>query len=210
MKSLIIKLLREGLLTEDSVDGKHLVIVDVQPAYQDGFSYWLDEFVDFLNTNYHRFSRITFLFNGPDLGFPEEHEYRMWWEENELDYDIINNSHFYDKGYAFFRSCMDMGGDEEGIVNLVKFMISKDINDSRDLDDGSFWDEFINIYGNDDIRELMEFSDDCISIPELMSELQHYNNIVLCGGGANECLKEVEIALDALDKPYNHIQRFVY
>lgn len=210
MNNYIEKLLREGLLIEDNIEGRHLVVVDVQPDYEDGFSYWLPEFVDFLNTNHHKFSHITFLFNGPDLGFPDENEYRMWWQENELDDDIISYSSFYDKGYAFFRSCMDMGGDHEGIVNLIKFMISKDINDSRELEEQEFWDEFVEIYGNDDIRELMEFSGDCVSIPDLMEELRGYNNILLCGGGENECLKEVEIALDALDKPYNFINRFVY
>lgn len=210
MKNIIKQYLREGLLTEDNIDGKHLVVVDIQPAYQNGFNNWLYEFIEFLNTNHNRFSRITFLFNGPDLGFPEENEYRYWWEENGLDYDVMDNSSFYDKGYAFFRTCMDLGGDHGGIVNLIKFMMSKDINDSRDLEEDGFWDEFVNTYGSEDIREIMEFSGDCISIPDLMEELRDYNNILLCGGGADECLKEVEIALDALDKPYNFINRFVY
>jgi hypothetical protein len=33
---------------------------------------------------------------------------------------------------------------------------------------------------------------------------------VLCGGGINECLKEVEIALDALNKTYTTFDRFTY
>jgi hypothetical protein len=99
--------------------------------------------------------------------------------------------------------------DDESTTNLVRYMISQDVNDSRDLDE-EFWDGFIQTYGNEDIRELVEFSDDAIKIPDLMEELQGYGNIVICGGGVNECLKEVEIALDALGKPYSKLDQFVY
>ena len=88
-------------------------------------------------------------------------------------------------------------------------MIEKDINDSRQLDE-EFWDEFIERYGDEDVRELLEFADDCINIPDLMEYLSNYNNIVLVGGGIDECLKEVEIALIALDKPYTTIPKFIY
>jgi hypothetical protein len=37
-----------------------------------------------------------------------------------------------------------------------------------------------------------------------------YRGIVVCGGGVNECLKEVEIALQALDKPYNVLTQYTY
>ena len=87
-------------------------------------------------------------------------------------------------------------------------MIEKDIDNSRKLDE-EFWDEFIERYGDEDVRELLEFADDCINIPDLMEYLSNYNNIVLVGGGIDECLKEVEIALNALDKPYTTIPKFI-
>ena len=75
------------------------------------------------------------------------------------------------------------------------------------------WNDFVATTGADDsdVRELMEHSDDMIHIPEVMDFLKNYGGrIVVTGGGINECLKEVEIALMALRKPYNVLTQFTY
>lgn len=199
----------EQILTED-ISGMHLVVVDVQPEYADGFGRMGQELAEFINENHENLSNLTFLYNGADtLGMIDEHSYKMWWFDNGLEEDIAFDSNFYDKGYAFFRYCMDEGIDDEAIANLVRYMISHNVNDSRDLDK-EFWGGFISDYGDEDLRELMEFSDDCLNIPDLIDELKSYQNIVICGGGVNECLKEVEIALMALGKPYKTLDRFIY
>lgn len=191
------------------VSGKNLVVVDIQPEYMGGIDF-LGEFVEFLNDNYDEISSITFLYNGYDtLGMVREDDYKMWWVDYGLDESIVYESRFYDKGYAFFRYCIDSDIDDDTTTNLVRMMIEKDIDNSRKLDE-EFWDEFIERYGDEDVRELLEFADDCINIPDLMEYLSNYNNIVLVGGGIDECLKEVEIALNALDKPYTTIPKFIY
>lgn len=200
--------LLEQVLTED-VSGKHLVVVDVQPEYESSFGSMSETLAEFINENYNHFSKVTFLFNGPDLGMIEEGEYKHWWYDQGLEEEIIYNSDFFDKGYAFFRYCMDKGIDDEQISNLVRYMLEKGVHDSRELDK-EFWGEFIERYGNEDIRELIEFSDDAIHIPDLIDELKTYGNILICGGGINECLKEVEIALDAINKPYTKLDQFTY
>lgn len=143
----------------------------------------------------------------------DENSYQLWLFDLGVNEDIIQNSTFYDKGYAFFRYCMDSNIDEESISNLVKFMIENNINDSRDIT-SDFWNKFRNKYEdnylNNDIIDLLEKADDMIYIPELMDFLKNYSNIILTGGGINECLKEVEIALISLDKNYNILQEFVY
>lgn len=191
------------------VSGKNLVVVDIQPEYMGGIDF-LGEFVEFLNDNYDEISSITFLYNGYNtLGMVRENDYKMWWVDYGLDESIVYESRFYDKGYAFFRYCIDSDIDDDTTTNLVRMMIEKDIDNSRKLDE-EFWDEFIERYGDEDVRELLEFADDCINIPDLMEYLSNYNNIVLVGGGIDECLKEVEIALNALDKPYTTIPKFIY
>jgi hypothetical protein len=65
-------------------------------------------------------------------------------------------------------------------------------------------------HSRQDVRDLLENADDLINIPDLMDFLQNKNNITLTGGGINQCLKEVEIALLALDKPYSIISEFTY
>lgn len=207
-----LSLLYERILREtDDIAGKDLLVVDIQPEYKDGFDTWLPDFIDFINTNYENFNSVTFFYNGAEtIGMIDDREYRYWLFENGLEENIVfDGANFYDKGYAFFRYCMDMGEDEEEIANLVKYMSHKGVNDSRDLDE-EFWNGFVQAFGGESVRELLEFSDDCIHIPELMDELKRYNNIVICGGGEYECLKEVHIALDALDKPYQTLRNYVY
>lgn len=194
---------------DGSYGGRDLVVVDIQPEYMSGINF-LPSFINFINENYIEFNRIIFLYNGYDtLGMINESDYIMWWLENGLDEEVIDHITFYDKGYAFFRYCIDEGIEDESIVNLVKHMIDNGVNDSRDLGD-DFWNEFIELYGDEDIRELLEYADDMINIPDLMDVLERYNNIILCGGGINECLKEVELSLDVLDKNYSILDKFTY
>ncbi len=201
--------LYEQVLNE-SVSGKHFVVVDIQPEYQDSFGGMGEDIAQFINENYQHMNGLTFFYNGADtLGMIDEASYQHWWLEMGLDEEILYSATFYDKGYAFFRYCMDEGIDEDQIVHLVQYMIEKGVHDSRELGE-EFWKGFIGRYGSEDIRELMEFSDDCLWIPDLMDELKGYSNIVICGGGINECLKEVEIALDALEKPYQTYSEFTY
>lgn len=209
MKNIIKNLLREGLLKENAV-GRHLIVVDVQPEYAPWMKGIEKGLFEYINTHIHELNNLTFLYNGEDtMGMVSENEYRYWLVDNGLDEDIAYSVKMYDKGYAFFRNCMDRGGDDEELVNLVRFMRDNDINDSRELDQ-DFWEAFIEEYGSENIRELMEDSDDCINIPDLMDFLSPYNNVVLVGGGVDQCLKEVELAMDALGKNYETWSKFTY
>jgi hypothetical protein len=193
-----------------------LVSVDIQPEYYyksvkyGGFrDDLLNKFIKELRSSFKYSKRILF-YNGADtLGMISEDEYKGWLYEKGIDEDMIDSIVFYDKGYAFFRYCIDEGVDEDVIVNLVKYMISKNVFDTRELDK-EFWDEYVETYGDKNIREMLEFTRNSINIPELMDELQDYYNIILCGGGVTECLKEVEIALKALDKTYTLLTKYTY
>jgi len=201
----VIKL--KKILKEDN-----LVVVDIQPEYEKAFTFDPREFVATLFTT--DWDAIYYLYNGADtVGGVSEDELKDWIaEKSQLEYEeayqIMDKIEFYDKGYAFFRYCIDEGIDDDNIVALIKFMVEKNVNDSRDLDE-EFWDEFVDRYKEyldlkpADIRELLEFSGDMINIPELMDFLKRIRGkIILVGGGLEECLKEVVIALRVLDKQY--------
>lgn len=218
-KQVIKRLLRENLpnhkkkkrmINESTVNGKTIINVDIQPEYQKHIGF-LNNWVRFINDSSTN-NRIVFLYNGADtLGMVGEGDYKMWLLELGVDEDVIDNAIFYDKGYAFFRYCMDNNIDESVIANLVKFMIKHNINDSREIDE-NMWNAFIDEtnYSVIEVRELLESADDMINIPDLMDFISRFNNIVLTGGGINECLKEVEIALLALDKPFNILAQYTY
>lgn len=210
MKKLNLLILEQlNKFDENPTSGKHFVVVDVQPEYEKYISF-INELVNYINTNYESMSKLTFLYNGHDtLGMVTESEYKYWWLEHGLDENIVEDAEFYDKGYAFFRYCIDNSVDEDNIVDLVRFMYQRDVNDTRDMT-SEFWDEFIELHGDEEIRELLEFSGDAINLPSLIDEIKNYKGVVLCGGGIDECLKEVEIALKSLDKPYSVLSKFTY
>jgi len=196
------------------LNGANLISIDIQPEYEKAFTFDSFGFGQMINQNYNELDSLTFLYNGADtLGMISEQEYRGWLiEDCGIEEDIIQNSYFYDKGYAFFRYCMDEGIDDNEIVDLVKFMIKHQINDSRDIDE-QMWITFMQEYNlsQSSVRDLLENAGDLINVPDLMEQLQKYRGkIVLIGGGLKECLKEVEIALMALNKPYNLFTQYTY
>lgn len=199
------------LITENKVQGKTIINVDIQPEYKNYISFDLQKWVNFININ-AALNDIVFLYNGADtLGMIDENSFKEWLFDLGVDEDVIYNATFYDKGYAFFRYCMDNSIDENNIVDLVKYMIKHNINDSRDIDE-DMWNDYMEEtnHNQQDVRDLLENAGDMINIPDLMDFLKNYRNIVLTGGGINECLKEVEIALLSLDKKYNILSEFVY
>jgi len=218
-------MLKEKLLSEQQrnkllensginlVQGANFISVDIQPEYENYITFNLDSFIMFLNKNIDVMNSLTFLYNGKDtLGMLSEPAYRDWLFENGLQEEVLDSAKFYDKGYAFFRYCMDEGIEEEETVNLVKYMIQNNINDSRDINE-EMWNGFMQQYGYDSstVRDLLESAADMINIPDLMDYLQRFGGkLVICGGGINECFKEVEIALTALGKNYNVLTEYTY
>ena len=195
------------------VGGANLITVDVQPEYQDYLSFNLQNYLQFLNENIENLNSLTFLYNGKDtLGMVSEQDFQYWLIENGFEEENLYDARYYDKGYAFFRYCMDEGIDDDEIVSLIQFMIRHNINDSRDIDE-QMWIDFMTETNADqsDVKDLLEIADDMINIPDLMDFLKNYGGkIILTGGGINECLKEVEIALMALKKPYNVLTQYTY
>jgi hypothetical protein len=201
---------------DEIFENKDLIIVDIQPEYEEFFNFNIYDYIEFLNINYKKFNKIILLYNGYEtLGMITENDFRFWLLENGLEEDVLNYIETYDKSYAFFRFCLDSNIEDDMIITLVKWMYEKNINDSRDitLED---WDEIEKYYGKNislkEIRLLLENADDMINIPDLMNYLKNnvHNKILLTGGGLKECLKEVEIALQALDKPYKIYDKFTY
>lgn len=202
-----MKIWYKGLIYESIGHSNNLVVVDIQPEYRKGFTFKPLEFGNWINQNVSKYNKVVFLYNGPELGFPEESEYIYWLvEECGIDEDVIGDIVFFDKGYAFFRNPMDAGSDKGHIISLVKWMMSNNINDSRDISEEQ-WND-INL---PELRENLEGNDDALFIPDVLKLLSGiYGPIDLMGGGRNECLAEVEICLMALVKNYKLIEQFTY
>jgi len=201
----------KSILSETSRVGKTFISVDIQPEYEKAFGFKIHEYCDYLNEN--DFGRLIFLYNGHEtLGMVTEEDYKYWLFEAGLTEETLNTIKFYDKGYAFFRYCMDNNLEDSVISNFVRFMYQNDVRDSRDMDRG-MWAKYLREYRRTDRKEVYELlrdSGDCVNIPDLMDYIKQFRNIILTGGGVNECFKEVEIALQALNLPYQVEQKFTY
>lgn len=202
----------KSLLTE-SLQGKTLISVDVQPDYEDYIGFNLENYVNFINNEYEGLNDLVFLYNGSEtIGNVDEHDYNNWLHLQGVREDILDSAKFYDKGYAYFRYCMDEGIDSESVANFVRFMYENNIHSSYDMDRDA-WSKYLRQYrrtDKQDLYKLLERSDDCVHIPPLMKYLSRFNNIVLVGGSSELCLKEVEIALMALKKNYSIFNQFTY
>lgn len=203
------KLKESRIVEAENFSGKTLVNVDIQQEYQSYFTFKTVDWSRFLTKNWEA-NNIVFLYNGESMGMTSEGGYQDWLL-NYIDYELLDQATFYDKGYAFFRYCMDEGIDDEATVDLIKYMVKHNINDSRDINE-DMWNQFMQETGHtrQDVRDLLEPADDMIHVPDLMDEIKNYNSPVLMGGGINECLKEVELAFMALDKPYQVYKKFTY
>ena len=203
------KLKESRIVEAETFSGKTLVNVDIQQEYRIFFTFKTADWGRFLTKNWEA-NNIVFLYNGESMGMTSEGGYKDWLL-NYIDYELLDQATFYDKGYAFFRYCMDEGIDDEATVDLIKYMVKHNINDSREINE-DMWNQFMQETGHtrQDVRDLLEPADDMIHVPDLMDEIKNYNSPVLMGGGINECLKEVELAFMALDKPYQVYKKFTY
>lgn len=192
------------------------IVVDVQPEYLPAIEFHIGEMWEFISQCFEEglCKRLIVLYNGYEtLGMIEEGNLRNWYIERIEQYggdpEIINEAEFYDKGYAFFRACMDHGYADSVMIPLIRYMLINDINDSRDIEElpkTMFEDE-------QSYEAALEFlkGEDVIYLPDLVDFLETVEEpITLVGGGERQCLKEVGLALQALGKDYEVIGRYMF
>ena len=113
-----------------------------------------------------------------------------------------------DKGYGYIRAAMDSGEVQDGeIIKVIREMYNQKISDSRELFDGDE-EKIAEVFGEENLWWLTE---DTISVGWIaMDELKRMSPFYICGGGKEECLKEVLLMCNALNIKYKIISRFVY
>ncbi|HET8688438.1 MAG TPA: hypothetical protein VFM18_17645 [Methanosarcina sp.] len=117
-----------------------------------------------------------------------------------------------DKGYGYLRSWMDAGISPATIIKVIRLLYQNKLSDSRELFGGEDADDYaINmqaLIGN-------EFEDwmlsDQISVNwTSIAQLKRFSGAYLVGGGRNECLREVELLMNAFNIKYKRIDSLVY
>lgn len=142
----------------------------------------------------------------------EEDEYGDYVEAECEDPIEWNRFEIVDKGYGYFRAWMDSGVPENLIVKLIREMYQQKVSDSRMLFDGDDSEDYraqmAELLGTDEYESLY---DDNMSIEwTSVAQLKQFNGAYIVGGGRNECLREVELLMNAFNIKYKRIDDLVY
>ena len=210
----------QELLNEGYSKGRPVICVDVQPAYMD------------YTPNQYKWSVASFLaehkapilmyVNAEQEGLTSDNIQNdiipMWHElfeevGHDFEEDGAPKMEWFDKGYGYLRSWMDIGVQDKYIVAVIREMYSQKVHDSRDLFGGD--EEKIAEYLKPVARSLNTEPETLVGDPMVVGwtaidQLKRYNNCYLIGGGRNECLKEVALLMNAFNIKYKLIDELIY
>jgi len=192
-----------------------VIIVDVQPEYcaYHGGAYepvcW--DAIEFVN---RQTGPVLMFVNAEDTGVSMDSiaEIKEYWEENGFEPNNWQRVELVDKGYGYLRSWMDRGTNPAVIIRVIREMYQQKVSDSRELfggEDNPEYDEKMQALMG---REFREFDlDDPIAVNwTSIAQLKQFNGAYIMGGGRNECLREVELLMNAFNIKYKRIDSLVY
>jgi hypothetical protein len=211
-------------------EGKNypVIVVDVQPEYSginDGAE--SSVFPEIIKFVCNQTGPVLFFVNAEDQGLSGDTmlDVQHYWDDTmiELGYgkaeeegEDENGEYYYtekespidwrrfelvDKGYGFFRAYMDQGVPDATMIKMIRYLYQNKLNDARDLD----YDDYVAIMGSDKLID-ENFSINWTSV----AQLKRFNGAYIVGGGRNECLREVELLMNAFNIRYRRIDSLVY
>ncbi len=186
-----------------------VILIDFQPEYENAVGYGaaLSNVTEYLNKN--KPSNVLIFYNGPELGFEQTPDSILQhYIGYGLDGEEGDSFTFRDKSYAFFRSWMDEGIDVNTIIKVIRNMVIQRKYDSRDIEE----DEMRSIVGEDEYENYSDIIEsDPLSIPDIaLDELKSYSGALMGGGGRDECLREVQILMNAFNIKYKMVDTWIY
>lgn len=213
-----------------------VIVVDVQPEYSginDGDENPVfDEIINFVN---NQTGPVLMFVNAEDRQMSGDtvQDIIQYWndticpEDERYTYDdktddyidnedcpTINWNRFQivDKGYGHFRSWMDQGISPATIIKVIRLLYQNKLNDSRDLFGGESSDDYaINMQAlvGSEFQEWMLY-DPIVVDWTSVAQLKRFNGAYIVGGGRDECLREVELLMNAFNIKYRRIDHLVY
>jgi hypothetical protein len=200
-----------------------VICVDVQPEYSginDGAENPVfEEIIQFVNS---QTGPVLMYVNAEDQGLTGDtvQDVKSYWEDtvrgedaDPEDYDDspINWRRFQivDKGYGYLRSWMDHGIPAATIIKTIRMMYQQKVNSSDDLTFPKLSQRTPEMV---DIKHTIEEMDgDSITVNWIsIAQLKRFNGAYIVGGGRNECLREVELLMNAFNIKYKRIDHLVY
>jgi hypothetical protein len=203
--------------------GYPCIVVDVQPEYVNYGGYKTDQVckrvIRFVNEQH---GPVLMFVNAEDQGLSKDTvaSIQEYWDET-LGYVETQDGEYesqidwrrykiVDKGFGYFRSWMDQGIDAAIIIKAIRLMYQEKVTDSSELFYGrvdSYEQGMKQLLGKDYLIGM----NDPISVNwTSVAQLKQFNGAYLMGGGRDECLREVELLMNAFNIKYKRIESMVY
>lgn len=188
------------------------IVVDVQPEYSgmnDGDEDpKFEEIIRFVN---NQTGKILMFVNAEDQGMTGDtvSHIKQYWEDSGFDSENWSRVQIVDKGYGYLRSWMDHGIESSTIIHTIRELYQQKKYDSRDL--------ILPPFGKRTEQQtaikhaMEEMDDDNITVSwTSVKQLKQFSGAYIMGGGRNECLREVELLMNAFNIKYKRIDSLVY
>lgn len=206
------------------IEGRNhpVIVVDVQPTYCEHNNV-CGKVIDFVQ---NQTGPVLMFVNAEQDGFTSDsiESIQYFWEDHiGYDYDAYdadpnyegpinwNRFQIVDKGYGYFRGWMDQGVQPKFIIQLIRYMYQAKLHDIRD-NIGAVYEYMTHNPIGGQIVDWQDWMEDEPFIINWTSvaQLKRFNGSYLVGGGRNECLREVELLMNAFNIRYKRIDSLVY
>jgi hypothetical protein len=189
-----------------------VIVVDVQPEYSgmnDG-----DEnsvFTEIINFVNQQTGPVLMFVNAEDQGLSGDtvQSIREYWDDSGFDPENWRRVQIADKGYGYLRSWMDSGIEPATIIATIRELYQQRKTDSRELQfpaSNRRTPQQSLIMG-----AMQEMEDDPISVNwTSIAQLKRFSGAYLVGGARDQCLREVELLMNAFNIRYKRIDSLVY
>ena len=189
-----------------------VIVVDVQPEYSgmnDG-----DEnsvFTDIINFVNQQTGPVLMFVNAEDQGLSGDtiQSIKEYWDDSGFAPENWRRVQIADKGYGYLRSWMDHGIEPAVIIATIRELYQQRESDSRALQFPPFnkrTPQQSLIMG-----AMQEMEDDPISVNwTSIAQLKRFTGAYIVGGARDQCLREVELLMNAFNIRYKRIDSLVY
>lgn len=207
-----------------------IIVVDVQPEYNGGPGPANPKFIKIMQFVQKQTGPVLFFVNAEDQGLSGDtvQSVQQFWDEalgteGEESEDEEGNYYYnepkspidwsrftvVDKGFGYFRSWMDHGISPKIIIATIREMYAQKVSDTRDLE----FPESNQLTAAQRLIQdaVAEMNGDAMSVGwASVAQLKRFNGAYLVGGGRDECLREVELLMNAFNIKYKKIEDLIY
>jgi len=175
-----------------------LLVVDVQPAYRSHCDIIATQVAQQIN---YTSNPVNIMWVGEGLTADTMEDVWEYLSAHGARQFALERANFIEKDYGFFRSWMDLGVPKEDIIKVGSYMLKHGLYSSSDID-------LMELYDGDvpEFPEWDHLCPPCFDHQRLLS----LDALEICGGGADECLAEIELWLHMKGKPFTRLDALVY